>query len=256
MERTGRNSSIRGALALAALVALVAVALVSPVGAALNKSKVKNIAAKAVNQLTYTEAEADGRFINTGEKASDSELLDGVDSAGFVQPQGSTHITVGPYDWVVGVFNFGGPPVSAAYFTNEARFSLTSPGSIDNQVFGLNPDLPTAVNGRSLQLQGVEFCYDSTSPDVTLDTVFLSVVLNSASGSSGTTAAEATDTTDRNDAACRLYTLPTPFTLTGEHFVTLEPVVDYADTGDFIIGRTTFVLTNTNSTAASVAREG
>jgi hypothetical protein len=38
----------------------------------------------------YTKAEADGRFLATAGKAADSEKLDGIDSSGFVQGNGST----------------------------------------------------------------------------------------------------------------------------------------------------------------------
>ena len=241
-----RSSRARGMLALAVLGVLATVALISPVGAALNKNKVKKI----VNKTAYSKADADGRFINTGEKAADSELLDGVDSAGFLRPQGLVHIAIGPNEWVDrGPDSATHPP---AYFNNRAGF--VSSIAVVDQFMGATPAIPIALYGGSLQVVGFEFCY-ATVDDTTLDAIVLQVI-SDTTGADGTEVAEFIDETDRTDATCRLYSLSTPFTPIGDHFISLGARVDFTASGRFDVGRTTLVLAATNNAAAPLARRG
>jgi len=46
---------------------------------------VRHLINKHLVNFFYTESEADGRFINSTEKASDADKLDGIDSASFLQ---------------------------------------------------------------------------------------------------------------------------------------------------------------------------
>ena len=244
MDAVGRASRIRGAFTLAVLAALVITALMSPVGAALNKKKVNKI----VKKTAYTKAEADGRFINIGEKSSDSELLDGVDSGGFIQPEDRVLVSTGNRNWVS-----QSTGITANHASNTTLF--TSGGADANTFLGVSPDLPVALYGRSLQLRGVEFCY-TNSDATTLDAVILVVFENSTGGSATTEAVSFLDDTDREDDACRLYTLPTPLTLTGEHLVGFTARVDFVAPTDFQVARTTFVLEATGTPAAPLARPG
>jgi hypothetical protein len=70
------------------LAGITAGSLLSGPAVAHTKGNVTHLVNQHLVNFFYTEAEADGRFINSGEKATDSNLLDGVDSSGFLAASG------------------------------------------------------------------------------------------------------------------------------------------------------------------------
>jgi hypothetical protein len=70
------------------LAGIVAGSLLGGPAVAHTGRKVGHLVNRHLVNFFYTEAEADGRFINSNEKASDSNLLDGIDSAGFLKVAG------------------------------------------------------------------------------------------------------------------------------------------------------------------------
>lgn len=70
------------------LAGIVAGSLLGGPAVAHTGRKVGHLVNRHLVNFFYTEAEADGRFINSNEKASDSNLLDGIDSSGFLKVAG------------------------------------------------------------------------------------------------------------------------------------------------------------------------
>jgi hypothetical protein len=142
---------------------------------------------------------------------------------------------------------FSTDPVDFSYYSGRTLASRPIGGTY----LSVQPDLPTVLYGRSLQLVGVEFCYLATASAV-LDYVEINTYTHSTS--SGTRDLRFSDGTDRTDGACRVYYLSTPYTLTAEDgvnfFIGVNWTVDYAS---FEIGRTTFILQPTGTIAAPPA---
>jgi hypothetical protein len=210
--------------------------------------------------LKHLYKHLDPRYVNVGEtvaqatnatnatNAANANLLDNTDSTAFLQSQGPIHITTSHKDWVV-----QGGTATVDYARNNAFFE-TGAAEV-SQFVGTGPALPVALYGRRVQLVGVEFCYDTFS-NTTIDNVFLTAFVNSTTASSNTMAAAFSDPTDRTDEACRVYTLASPFTLTGEEFVEFSADVEYSAAGFFVVGRTTFILSPTTTSAAPLTRAG
>lgn len=93
----------------------------------------------------------------------------------------------------------------------------------------------------------VEFCYE-TSSGTTLSDVEINLTRHTTGSGSRTQVFY--EATDRNDAACRLYTLATPQVLTAEDAVNFYVNVEWTTASAiFRIGRTTFVLEPTATKA-------
>jgi hypothetical protein len=213
--------------------------------------------------LKHLYKHLDPRYVNVGEtvaqattatnatnatNAANANLLDNTDSTAFLQSQGLIHITTSHKDWVV-----QGGAATVDYARNNAFFE-TAAAEV-SQFVGTGPAVPVALYGRRVQLVGVEFCYDTFS-NTTIDNVFLTAFVNSTTAFSNTMAAQFSDPTDRTDAACRVYNLAAPFTLTGEEFAEFSADVEYSAAGAFVVGRTTFILSPTTISAAPLTRAG
>ncbi|MGH2663168.1 MAG: hypothetical protein ACRDH8_10270 [Actinomycetota bacterium] len=101
---TNRKTWIRGGITLAVVALLAGALITSPVGAAkkgVTKKKAKKISKNQVRKV------GDPRFINVAEKAADSELLDGLDSADISKVDGKRR------DWYTAgqIFGIGTTPV-------------------------------------------------------------------------------------------------------------------------------------------------
>lgn len=142
-------------------------------------------------------------------------------------------------------------PFSSADNLTFTYFSSTTAvrkATVGANYITIHPDLTTVLYGRSLNLVGVEFCYDAS-----VDAVFSGMEINTTEHSTGpgTRTLQFSDNTDRTDAACRLYTLTTPATLTAEMGVSFYALIDWkVASTDFFVGRTTFILAPTETIAA------
>lgn len=102
--------------------------------------------------------------------------------------------------------------------------------------------VPTALYGKSVELLGMELCYDATSGGVYLDLVEL-WVFRSSVASFPDNVLHSQDQTDRTDDTCRTYLLDAPFTLTGDDVVAaaLGMTTTAPDSG-ISIARMTYIL--------------
>jgi hypothetical protein len=139
-------------------------------------------------------------------------------------------------------------PLEFAYFSGSTFVDRTA---IGYNYLSVQPDLATVLYGRSLQLNGVEFCYGASASAI-LDYVEINTFRHTTGA--GNRSLLFSDSTDRTDAACRLYTLATPAVLTAEDganfFISVNWTV--ASSG-FYIGRTTFIFQPTETIAAPPA---
>jgi hypothetical protein len=168
-----------------------------------------------------------------------ADLLDGRDSSAFVRRTGTILVSSAGYDWVA---LYGGSRVS--YFTTVATLdSNTSSGAAL-----LSPDLPVALYGNRVRLEGVQLCYDAADPQLFLDRVALSVYATTT-GPNPTIAAQFVDDTDRNDVACRTYDLASPYVLTEHDSVVLEVTGKWSAALGLDLSRATFVLSPSSQPA-------
>ena len=186
-------------------------------------------------------------FLQAGGKAADADTLDGIDAASFLQSDGLILVTASHKEWVAQT----GSIVSINHSRNVTAFG--APGAAADQFIGVGPALPSALYGRRVELVGVEVCYTASATAV-IDTAYLTVYDNSTPGFPTGPAVVFSDATNRTDDVCRVYNLPTPFALTGEEFVEFSLSVDYGAAATFYIGRTTFIMNATTlpATAPSV----
>jgi hypothetical protein len=139
-------------------------------------------------------------------------------------------------------------PISNTYFSSQTQVTRSTAGS---GFLSINPDLPTVLYGRSLQLKGVQFCFDTFA-----STTLNYVELNTYSHTSGSLGRNLrfSDPTTRTGSLCQLYTLPTPIVLGANDGVNFFIQVNWAVAAtQFAIGRTTFILAPTTTAAAPAA---
>lgn len=130
-------------------------------------------------------------------------------------------------------------------YANETYVKKTSTGV---NFISLQPSIPAVLYGRSMQMVGVEFCY-TASTSARFGYIEINTPTHTSSGT-GAQNKRFSDGTVRTDSACRYYVLPTPVTLTAEDGVNIFiqgywPVAN----SPLIVGRTTFVLAPTGTTA-------
>jgi len=137
-------------------------------------------------------------------------------------------------------------PITFVY-TSVATEVLRSTTGVN--YLSISPDLPTVLYGKSLKLSGVEFCY-TASASAFLSYVEINTYTHSTAPDSRTL--QFTDFTDRTDTACRLYTLATPVVLTAEDGANFYIQVNWTvASASFDLGRTTFILEATSTTAVA-----
>ena len=213
----------------------------------------KFLTKKRALRLFYPRAEADARFIEVGEKATsagtadNADTLDNIDSTGFLTPAqgdssylpatGELRINASPMTWQVISAAPGVPPSTPSI--GSTTFGGSS-GMVSDVPIAISPTLPTELNGRSLELVGVNACY-ATDAVTTLDVARIQVTTNAAGA--GSTSTLLTDTEDRTDINCRNYTLSTPEPIAPEDDIAMLFTVDYStNAGFFSAGRATFIL--------------
>ncbi len=180
---------------------------------------------------------------------TDGEAVSAVQAAGFVENSGVIRITSSFGSWVEFTSS---DPVDMTYYSGRLLVSRTSTG---NNFFSLHPDIPVALYGQSLELTGVEFCYDVSATGVSFNRIEINTFTHDVVNGSGSVTHELIDNTIRNDATCRTYTLTTPVTLTSDMGVNVFVRFNWATAGVTAeIGRTSFLLSPTN-VAAAVARQ-
>jgi hypothetical protein len=136
-------------------------------------------------------------------------------------------------------------------FDNFSNVTWAIRTAIGSSYLSVQPDLPTVLYGRSLQLNGVEFCYGATA-DALLDYVEINTFRHTLGPNNRTV--QFSDETDRTDTACKLYTLATPVVLTADDGVNFFILVKWTvASAKFEIGRTTFILQPTDTIAAPPA---
>ncbi|MEJ5223809.1 MAG: S-layer homology domain-containing protein [Anaerolineales bacterium] len=112
----------------------------------------------------------------------------------------------------------------------------------------IHPTLPTILYGKSLQLTAVELCY-TASATAYLDYVEINIPTH-ATAPAGGQGLVFSDHTIRTDSTCRYYALTTPVTLTADNIVNVFVSITWTNTTSaFQLGRTTFVLQPTSTTA-------
>jgi hypothetical protein len=174
-----------------------------------------------------------------------ADKLDGLDSTGFLQPSGQILISAGNGGWVP--FN-STDPVSQIYFSSTVQWTRSAIGS---GFLSVSPDLPTAMFGKMLQLEGVEFCF-GPMPGTSLKYVEINTISSTAGESARSL--KFSDPTTYTDPACHLYTLPTPAPLGSETSANFFVQVNWAVAASaFAINRTTFVLGMTDTPAPAPA---
>lgn len=179
----------------------------------------------------------------------DADTLDGMSSDEFVQPAGDGHILIqaDPTDWDIS--NVTGS-LSESPGLGEDR--LTSQSATGNATLFLNLDVPVALYGKDLSLDGVEVCYDAAAAHH-IDEINYFQVFNS----NGTPTFDkmVLDTTDRSDEACRFYDAEVSDpVLDGETAPVLEvKTVWTATTALLKLGRVTFMLEPTNTNTAPLS---
>ncbi|MEZ5294318.1 MAG: hypothetical protein R2745_24785 [Vicinamibacterales bacterium] len=128
-------------------------------------------------------------------------------------------------------------PVTFEIYSNVAYLKKTTTGS---NYFSLHPTLPLSQAGTRLRLTGVEQCYTAST-----NAVFSYIEINTFThtNSAGARTLQFKDDTDRTDSACRLYTLPTPYTLTPQDGLNIfiQGMWNAANS-PLILGRTTLIL--------------
>ena len=170
-------------------------------------------------------------------------------AAGQLPPgteKGITLVSVPPSSWVVQGFGTATP----TYFADATRFTTASAGDV---AFGAGVPAPLALHGKRMRVVGAELCYNVVASNVNLNLVFINVV-RQPSGAPATTPVEFTDETDRDDAACRVYTLPSPTTLTENDTLVIGVLVHFTAGSEVLLGRAVAILQAT--TAAAVKPTG
>ncbi len=208
--------------------------------------QVTNKGTGAALQLT-TRTTAPPLKVNSSVKVANlnADKLDGIDSTGFIRPTGQILVSAGNSQWVPFTST---DPVSNTSFSSTVQWQRSGVGA---NFLSISPDLPVAMYGKVLELQGVEFCYGTT-----LDTTLAYVEINTVSSSNGEGARNLrfSDATAYTDDACHLYTLASPAPLGSETGANFFVQVNWTTaTGIFSINRTTFVLGATDTAAAAPA---
>jgi hypothetical protein len=206
------------------------------------------IADNAVGSGEVADNSLTGADINEASLGTvpNADALDGLDSSQFVQ-NGGIKIAV--------LKTWHAWPGAVSIDSNFFGFTtFSAAGALANQRLLLIPDIPVTLYGKSLQLTGMEVCYNATDANVVLDEVHLTRDrANNASSTSG--AFVVNDTTDRDDNTCRTYT-GTPEVLAPNAFATVDLVVDWLAAGSFTVTRTTLFLQPTGSEAPPLPVQG
>jgi hypothetical protein len=175
----------------------------------------------------------------------DAATLNGVASSGFVQPTGQIRVTVPGSAWA------RYESTDDTSFSNYANATVWSKASLGLALLTTATALPQVMYGRSLALNGVEFCYVATSYAF-LD--YVEINTSSSTAGPGTSTVQLVDHSMYNDSACHYYQLPSPVTLGAADGAAFYIQVNWpAGPSPFQITRTTFVFSATNTQAVPPA---
>jgi hypothetical protein len=121
-------------------------------------------------------------------------------------------------------------------------------GSAGDVAFGAAVPVPLALHGKRMRVLGAELCYNAVAANVNLDAVFINVV-RQPTGDVPSIPAEVTDGTDRDDAACRVYNLSSPATLTENDTLVIGALFHFTAGSSILVGRAVAILQATNTAA-------
>jgi hypothetical protein len=210
-------------------------------------------AAAVVGALAVSPALGGPRFLTLSKarkvfiskKGANARFLDqGKGDARYLQPQGEIRISAGPSGWILGpVLTGSADAVKLDEFADSVR--VTGNGSPTERELLLDPALPGSLYGRQTKLAGVELCYNA-GPLARLADADLGLVAETdgASTPPATLNDVVNDTTERTDGACRTFTAPQPVPIGADEHVVFALLLHFTGgvTGNFFIGRTTFLL--------------
>lgn len=146
---------------------------------------------------------------------------------------GATRIAVSPALWK------NTNPVSGIQGNQQASGTTFNSGVIENVIMTVGGSIPTVLDGRPMQLLGINACY-ATSNVAKLDSVRIQRTDNAANNTSSLLI----DNTEREDNACRDYILSSPAPLGSNDTVYAEYLVEFPGGGgqSFTAGQVTFIL--------------
>ncbi len=203
-------------------------------------------ALSAVTATTATKALTAAKA-TLADNATNAGKLDGIDSTGFVPRSGQVIVNAGSSNWKPFT---SADNVSATYFSSQTQWTKPVVGS---NFLSIQPDIPVVMNGTSLEFTGVQLCYEALAGTALQ---YIEVNTTTSTVSAGGRNLRLSDPTSRTDAACRLYILPTPVTLTASDNVNLFIQINWSVAGSqFAIGRTSFVFNATGTAAAAPATQ-
>jgi hypothetical protein len=204
-------------------------------------------------KLFYTKSESDSRYLTPGQGDSryltpgqgDSRYLTpSQGNAQYLPASGEIRLNASPLTWqkisaAPGIDVLGERPGLGGTTFGGSTMAL------QDVPIAIEPTLPTVWVGKPVTLVGINACYindQAPDPTTTLDTVRVEITTNDT-GSGNTGAPLLTDTTDRNDTACRDYTLPTPHVMAPGEDIALDFAIDYSSTAAFFTaGRVSFIF--------------
>jgi hypothetical protein len=159
-----------------------------------------------------------------------------VDSQ-FLPKAGSTTLSVHPSDWVAE--NLTPPSGSVRYSTTDTFLE----GSAQDVEFQTPVTLTTSLQGKSVQINSFELCYDATGGGSTLDSVQMLRMTQTSSGST-TLGGEVViaDEADRDDSECRTYAGAQPVPIGPQDTVAVTARVDFATLSAMQVARLTINL--------------
>lgn len=151
-------------------------------------------------------------------------------------------VSQSPGNWVK---FFDSDPISFETYSTVRYIRSSIAGS---SFISIHPMLPTILYGKNLQLTAVELCY-TASATAYLDYLEINVP-NHDVAPSVSQGLVFFDNTNRTDSTCRYYALSSPVTLTADNIVNVFAYITWTNnTSVFQLGRTTFVLQPTATTA-------
>jgi hypothetical protein len=184
--------------------------------------------------------------------AANANALGGVAASNYVQRSGTIYVQLGHSNWSPFTNT---DPITVTHYTDTQGLTATS---TTTDLIRADPVLPNALYGKALALDGVRICYHTNTGN-DISGVYLIQNTQTTNGQGGANTIFH-DGTMRTDAACRLYSPPSPVTLTSADQLSIMVVADWTTANTpLYMGNTTLILhpTSTAATASkNVSRSG
>ncbi len=210
--------------------------------------KVANLAADGTGLNIQVERGNPPMKVNTQKKVKklNADRLDGLSSEDFLHDEGVILVSVSDSGWRP---LDSDDPVSFNWSGNtnlDISRSVTGTNWFNN-----DGDIPTVLFGRSVQFNGVEFCYDATDPNVSFSAIQINVTTDS--NGEPTWFTPILEQIARDDASCRVYIVADPAILTAENSLQVWIQANWTGIGTFEMGRLTMIFELTDLPAAAPA---